>query len=159
MKNLILALALGALTFSTSSSALADPVRGQHRRYDDDLRVLDSQRVRRERGRVELDLTPGLRRDGLMLVIDGSLAIRKVQFVYDDGEVTSLSSRKLARMPNENGRITIQVGRPPGLRHVRVWYALPQNERSARVQLVSFGDGYTDDNDPRDVREPQHAHR
>lgn len=159
MRNFINAALVGALTFGTANLAIADRDHGRRHdddryesRYRDDERVLDTKRLRSTRGRVELDVTPGLRRDGLMLVTDGRIGIRKVQFVYDDGQVVTLKGRRLAAMPQDTGSITIQTGRPGGLRHVRVWYSLASRERSAQLQLVSYGDGYTDEDDRREHR-------
>ncbi len=158
MKNIIAAALLGALSLGTAGVAAADHDhdrdrdRDGYRDYDryDDERVLDTRRLRRDRGRVVFDVTPGLRRDGLLLVTDGRVAISKIQFVYSDGRVATLKARRLARMPNDDGTLTIQTGRPPGLRHVRVWYRLAPRQRSAELSLVSFGDGYTDEEDLRD---------
>ncbi len=147
MKNLITAALFGALSLGTASLAVADHDRDRYESRYEDQRVLDTKQLRNDRGRVEFDLTPGQRRDGLLLVTDGRVAVRKIQFVYDDGRVVTIGARKLARLPQDGGALTIQTGRPPGLRHVRVWYKVGARQRSAQLQLVSFGDGYTDEQD------------
>lgn len=157
MKTIITAALLGALSLGTASIAAADHDR--RNRYEsryDDTRILGSKWLRNDRGRVEFDLTPGLRRDGLMLVTDGRVGIRKVQFVYSDGRVETLKGRKLARMAQGDGSLVIQTGRPPGLRHVRVWYRLPSRQRAVDLDLVSFGDGYTSEEDLYENRPRRH---
>jgi hypothetical protein len=162
LNNKIIAALFGALSITaTAAVASADHDRDRDRyddryydadRYYDMTRVLDTKRLRNTRGQVEFDVEPGLRRDGLMLVTNGTVGIRKIEFHYSDGRVVTLKGRKLERLPQESGTITIQTGRPPGLRHVRVWYAQETDrysryDRDATLKLISFGDGYTDEED------------
>ena len=93
-----------------------------------------------------------MRRDGLQLLNEGrSLRILSVELVYSDGFVEKLKTREIGALPS-NSLLTIQRGRPPGLREVKVRYAtgrLDRSERRSRLHLVQIhdGDGYTSDRD------------
>jgi len=113
------------------------------------LDVIGSARLNARRGEVTFTITPEMRRDGLQL-ITGKQGVRvlSVEFVYSDGRVERVRGRSL----EAGDPLTIQDGRPPGLREVRVRYSANRSGR-ARLDLVQIhtGSGYT-----REVDRPEH---
>lgn len=176
----------GAL--ATAGVAQADGWRGHHHRnvddqqqqsyddqsYDDGYRsnldIIGTKTLRPGRGVATFTVTPGVRRDGLELRTGASgLRILAVDFVYSDGRIVRLPGQNLRTQ--RDGLLTIQTGRPPGLRQVRVSYRAPTYQRSgydsrydngyvaqpaATLQLVQLhtGDGYTHTDDLWQNRDP-----
>jgi hypothetical protein len=142
---------LGAL--ATSDLAHADhPTRRETPSYraHDQFDVIGRARLTSRRGEVSFTVTPEQRRDGLQLASNTpDLRILAIELVYSDGRVERLRGRALRTAFRDGALITIQRGRPPGLRHVHVRYALPRYTRRAALQLVQLhtGDGYTHERD------------
>jgi hypothetical protein len=116
--------------------------------------IIGTGRLDEGRGTVAFTFQSGMRRDGLALSTNaGHLRILSVEFVYSDGRVV----RERVRQSLGDGQMmTIQTGRPPGLRVVRVRYAMGSDDSygydqssSARLRLIQIhtGDGYTHDED------------
>lgn len=121
--------------------------------YRGDAQLIGTARLRDRRGEVAFQLTPGQRRDGLMLWTDArDLRLLQVELEYSDGLVETLRGRELRTALLDDGTAVIQLGRPPGLRVVRVHYTMRGYERRARLQLLQFGDGYTSEADLRHDR-------
>jgi hypothetical protein len=149
--NKILMMAALAGTLATSGAAFADSRNTRASTHADQLDVIGSAQVRNTRGDVTFTITPEMRRDGLQLQTDAyGLQILSVSFQYSDGRIVVQRGRDVAveRSANDS-MITIQRGRPPGLRVVRVKYAASSRDRSGRLQLVQIhdGDGYTHEED------------
>jgi len=128
---------------------IVSPVRGE-------ADVIDSANLRAGRGEVTFRFTSGQRRDGLMLSTSArDLRILGVDLQYSDGLVEQLRGRELRLALTDDGTAVIQRGRPPGLRAVRVSFALPRSERRARLELIQIhdGDGYTSEADLRHDRD------
>jgi hypothetical protein len=143
---------LGAL--ATTGVANADHDRRRPApayRQASDLDIIGSARLTARRGTVELTVTPKMRRDGLQLMTNSTyLRIHEVELVYSDDFVERLTGRELGRY-SAGTLLTIQRGRPAGLRTVRVTYSTSARQRNARLHLVQMhdGDGYTSDRDIR----------
>jgi hypothetical protein len=161
MKKLLSMTALaGAL--ATSSVAFADHDRWErgrvttidHRRARAEaprrqaaLDVIDTERLAEGRGVATFLFESGMRRDGLQLTTDAQrVKILSVQLEYSDGRVVEVDPRQGL---TAGSLLTIQRGRPPGLRVVRVAYAMNRRDRGATLQLVQIhdGDGYTHEED------------
>jgi hypothetical protein len=155
---------LGALV--TSGVAAADD-HWERRRADvyqrdyraqSDLDVIGTARLDARRGTAIFKITPGVRRDGLQLATDARrLRVESVELEYSDGFVDRLGTNDL-RTDRYNGLLTIQMGRPPGLRVVRIRYTIGARDRGASLQLIQMhgGDGYTD---KADIREGERRRR
>jgi hypothetical protein len=143
----------GALATASVASAedrwdRSDRSSSYDRYHHRDLDVIDSASLRARRGTVEFTFTSGQRRDGLQLYTDArQLTILSIELEYSDGRITRLGRRTVT-----DGLLTIQRGRPPGLRKVRVKYTTARNDRRATLALVQIhdGDGYTSEADQRD---------
>jgi len=151
-KILSLTALVGAL--GISNVALADHDRNRDRassgRRSYDLDVIGTARVTEGRDHVTFRVTPKMRRDGLQLFVDApNLRILAVEFEYSDGRVVQLRGRNLRQAMPERALITIQQGRPPGLRFVHVYYAMGYSDRAGSLRLVQLhtGDGYTHEAD------------
>jgi hypothetical protein len=154
IKKFLTATALcGALTM-TAGIASADherrrPTAAYHQ--SSGLDVIGSARLAARRGTAEFRITPEMRRDGLQLLTEARfLRVLSVELEYSDGFIERLTGRELGRM-SDGSLLTIQRGRPPGLREVRVTYQMSGRDRRARLHLVQIhdGDGYTSDRDIR----------
>lgn len=113
------------------------------------LDVIGTARLTARRGTVEFAITPKMKRDGLQLKTNARfLKIHSVELEYSDGFVEKLSASELGATPRDS-LLTIQRGRPAGLREVRVRYSTSARERNAKLQLIQMhtDDGYTSDRD------------
>lgn len=153
LKTILTATALlGAL--ATADVANADnwrrrPAPAYHQTSD--LDIIGTARLTARRGTVEFTITPKMRRDGLQLMTNSAyLRIHEVELVYSDDFVERLTGNELGRY-SAGTLLTIQRGRPAGLREVRVTYSTSGRQRNARLHLVQMhdGDGYTSDRDIR----------
>jgi hypothetical protein len=151
IKTLLTATALlGAL--ATADVANADNWRRRPApayQQSSDLDIIGTARLTARRGTVEFAVTPKMRRDGLQLMTNSSyLRIHEVELVYSDDFVERLTGNELGRY-SAGTLLTIQRGRPAGLRHVRVTYSTSGRQRNARLHLVQMhdGDGWTSDRD------------
>ncbi len=164
LKNIVSSLAMvGAL--ASSGAAFAQSWTGHHRSDDNDTSARRHTRVRVKadiigtrqldegRGVATFKIKPEMRRDGLALATDGAnVKILSVEFVYSDGRVVK---ERVRQTMGDGQAMTIQTGRPPGLRTVRVRYAMNDNDYydsysySTRLRLVQLhtGDGYTHEED------------
>jgi hypothetical protein len=157
----------GALT--TSGIAMADQGHWERQRSSQvrrgDLDVIGVARLNARRGTATFKITPEQRRDGLQLRTDApGLRVLWIEFEYSDGFVKRTRGVDLGSQYGQ--LLNIQFGRPPGLRVVRVRYALDNNNdrynrygdrsnyrRSARLELIQAhtGSGYTSDEDIREA--------
>ena len=138
----------GALV--TGNLAYADHLQGSFPARVDSLRgepdLIGTARLDEGRGEVTFNVVPQQRRDGLQLRSDASnVRIISVELGYSDHRVEGLYGRELHSAMASGQTVTIQRGRPPGLRFVRVRYAMPPNSYPATLQLIQIhdGDGYT----------------
>jgi hypothetical protein len=113
-------------------------------------------------GTATFRITPEMKRDGLQLWTDAQrLQIRSIELEYSDGFIERFSGAQLGTSVTNGSLLTIQRGRPPGLRVVRVQYAAPRWARGAVLGLVQIhdGNGYTDAADIRTAEaKRQRAH-
>jgi hypothetical protein len=164
----ILSLTALAGALATSGVAMAEDRGHWERRQSErvrhaDLDVIGVARLTARRGTATFKITPEQRRDGLQLRTDSpGLKVLWIEFEYSDGFVKRTRGVNLG---SQHGQLlNIQYGRPPGLRLVRVRYALDSNtndrydrygrsnyRRSARLELIQAhtGSGYTSDEDIR----------
>jgi len=156
LKRILSATALvGAL--ATSPLAFAD-----HFRRGDVERapwrgadVIGATRLADGRGEVTFAVTPQMRRDGLALRADHpGVRILTVELGYSDGRVEGLRGGALRDAMAFDSNVVIQRGRPPGLRFVRVRYAVRTYE-APTLELIQIhdGDGYTTKADQRNRRD------
>lgn len=118
------------------------------RGYRHDHDVIGRERMSARRGTASFAITSNMRRDGLQLATNArALRVVSVELEYSDGFVERLNARQLRE--HGDGLLTIQTGRPPGLRHVRVHYTLGAYDRGATLELIQLhtGSGYTSDAD------------
>lgn len=157
IKNLLSIAALAGALFS-AGVASADHEqryeRGQgrvwHRRHADTNDVIGTASLGARRGVVEFKVTPNMRRDGLQLRTSAArLRILSIEMEYSDNRVVVLSGNILRRGIMDGDLLTIQQGRPAGLRFVRVSYAMNRRDRSASLELIQVhtGSGYTREGD------------
>jgi hypothetical protein len=141
-----------------TSSTIAQADRGRHGRHDrvtvrqrdTSPDVIGTARIRGSRGVAEFRLTPGERRDGLQIWTDANrLRVRSIELEYSDGRTVTFRGNVLrdGLVPGE--LLTIQRGRPAGLRVVRVAYVGGRDDRGSRLSLIQIhdGDGYTREGD------------
>lgn len=156
IKNILSIAALAGALFTAGGVASADD-----QRYERSGRVWRHERAVRDdvigvaalegrRGVVEYRITPNMRRDGLQLRTDAQrLRILAIELEYSDGRIVELTGQKLKRGLTDGQLLTIQRGRPAGLRYVRVSYAVNRRERGATLELIQVhtGSGYTREGD------------
>jgi hypothetical protein len=148
-----------AALLATAGVASADPYSYRHHRVHEERErdVVGTERLDEGRGTAIFRVTPEMRRDGLQLSTNmPGLRIISVDFGYSDGRVVRLPGRQLRGI--QDGLLTIQTGRPPGLRTVRVRYLNDVRYGTGVLQLVQLhtGDGYTHDEDLWQNRDPDH---
>jgi hypothetical protein len=160
----ILSLTALAGALATSGVAMAEDRGHWERRKSErvrhaDLDVIGVARLTARRGTATFKITPEQRRDGLQLRTDArGLRVLWIEFEYSDGFVKRTRGVDLGSQYGQ--LLNIQYGRPPGLRLVRVRYALDHDNdrygrsgyrRPARLELIQAhtGSGYTSDEDIR----------
>ena len=159
--NIKTILSLSALTgaLAVSNLAHADHVERRDRATVDPRRygadVIATARLDDRRGEVTFQITPEMRRDGLQLRSNAQdLRIVSVELGYSDGRIEGLRGPELRTAMRSGQTVTIQRGRPPGLRFVRVRYRAPASGGSSTLELIQIhdGDGYTSRSDLRHDR-------
>jgi hypothetical protein len=150
IKHILSITALAGALATTSSIAHADHERGRRTTTTTRVRtapdVLGTATIRRHRGVAEFTVTPNLKRDGLQLLTDADgLRIRSLELEYDDGRIVTFKGSILLDGLVSGRLLTIQKGRPGGLRMVRVKYIASSNDRGAKLSLIQIhtGDGYS----------------
>jgi hypothetical protein len=153
IKTILSTAALAGALATASTAAQADHDRRERtsvRQRDAEPDFVGTAVFRRGRGTVEFKMTPNERRDGLQLVTDAEqLRVRSIELEYSDGKIVTFRGSKLRDGLVQGQLLTIQRGRPPGLRIVRVTYSASNSDRGAKIALVQIhdGDGYTKEGD------------